>query len=397
MLRRSFPQANVQLVESGTQAMDRKEDRRESAPPGRRAVLLFLAVLTLGVRLPFFFPAVIDWDESAFILVGQAVLDGDLPYVHVWENKPPVAFLFFSASIALFGKTIVAVRVAGAICVLIISWLTYEIGVVLSGPRAAFWAALLCVCMMSLLPSAQATMCEHVALVPMMAAILLLVRRPWGIRELAIAGSLLAAAAMIRLNLALVPVALVPLLVVGSRSERMRDTFGRLSAFALSGASVVGLTVLPYLIQGKGRVWWNSVVLAPLEYATAQLSMASVSMRHLEFIERSIAGEMGALAGISALCWVGGMVGWLLIVLRRRFIPHESRHCVPVLGVAFVATAISIARGGAAYAHYLLQLVPFMTLGSGVLLALIEKRARRGVVFIALLCLGASLRRVASE
>ena len=39
-----------------------------------------LFVITILVRLPFFFPAVIDWDESTFVLIGQSVVDGHLPY-----------------------------------------------------------------------------------------------------------------------------------------------------------------------------------------------------------------------------------------------------------------------------------------------------------------------------
>ena len=42
------------------------------------ALLLDLALLT---RFPFFFHDVINWDESTFILVGQSIIDGHLPYV----------------------------------------------------------------------------------------------------------------------------------------------------------------------------------------------------------------------------------------------------------------------------------------------------------------------------
>ena len=43
-------------------------------------VLAFISVLAIAIRAPFLFPAVIDWDESTFIIIGQSALDGFLPY-----------------------------------------------------------------------------------------------------------------------------------------------------------------------------------------------------------------------------------------------------------------------------------------------------------------------------
>jgi len=50
--------------------------------------------------LSIFFPAVIDWDESTFILMGQSIIDGHLPYVKLWDLKPPGAFAFYAFFIA---------------------------------------------------------------------------------------------------------------------------------------------------------------------------------------------------------------------------------------------------------------------------------------------------------
>ncbi len=77
---------------------------------GTAAALSLLCVL---IRLPFWFPSTIDWDESTFILMGQELLDGRLPYADLWDNKPPLAFAAFAVFIALH-PSIVALRVAGA-------------------------------------------------------------------------------------------------------------------------------------------------------------------------------------------------------------------------------------------------------------------------------------------
>lgn len=81
----------------------------------RLFVALFLGALCL--RLPLFFSLVLDWDESTFILIGQSILDGHLPYVALWELKPPLLFGAFAAAIAVFGDSIVGIRLFGTLCV----------------------------------------------------------------------------------------------------------------------------------------------------------------------------------------------------------------------------------------------------------------------------------------
>src|SRR5262245_23093685 len=85
-----------------------------SARSGREfAIFAFICAVGLAIRFPFFFPAVIDWDESTFIIAGQSAVNGSLPYEIAWDIKPPVVFWWFGAAIGLFGKTIPAVRCAG--------------------------------------------------------------------------------------------------------------------------------------------------------------------------------------------------------------------------------------------------------------------------------------------
>ncbi len=58
-------------------------------------IFIYLLLLTIAIRLAFLFPAVINWDESTFILMGQSILDGHLPYTNLWDIKPPLAFVSY--------------------------------------------------------------------------------------------------------------------------------------------------------------------------------------------------------------------------------------------------------------------------------------------------------------
>ena len=48
---------------------------------------------------------VIDWDESDFILMGQSFYKGNLPYIELWDLKPPMHFLLIGFTFKTFGSS----------------------------------------------------------------------------------------------------------------------------------------------------------------------------------------------------------------------------------------------------------------------------------------------------
>ncbi len=92
-----------------------------------RQVLASLVSLSVLLRFPFFFRDYIDKDESTFILMGQAWVDGFLPYTLLWDLKPPLVFLYFAKIIYLFGKSLFAIRFFGAVIVGFNGYLLYRI------------------------------------------------------------------------------------------------------------------------------------------------------------------------------------------------------------------------------------------------------------------------------
>jgi 4-amino-4-deoxy-L-arabinose transferase-like glycosyltransferase len=89
-------------------------------------ILAFIFALALAIRFPFFFPAVIDWDESTFIIIGQSTVDGFLPNEIAWDVKPPFVFWWFGAAIELFGHSIPAVRFAGFLWLVLSAYLLFQ-------------------------------------------------------------------------------------------------------------------------------------------------------------------------------------------------------------------------------------------------------------------------------
>jgi 4-amino-4-deoxy-L-arabinose transferase-like glycosyltransferase len=316
-------------------------------------VAISLLLLSLILRLPFFFPDVIDWDESTFILMGQSILDGHLPYTELWDNKPPLAFVCFAVFIVLFGKSIVAIRFAGALCVALVSFLIYLIGKTIWSDRIGILGATQFITISSVLPEAQAIMTEHLALVPLMGALSLLVAQKPTPLILFAAGILMAISTLIRLNLAYV-VVIIGLLVVFQKPLRSSAEFlKRGLAYACGNLLVVFLTYIPYAIANYQQTWWSSVIFAPWIYANSQ-SKSSWDV-----------------IGLNVLCvliLIGGWLGLKLLFRRWKKISQVQQNQLTLLVVFFLATEISILKSGASYSHYIIQLYPFFGLIAALLL-----------------------------
>src|SRR5689334_2596882 len=137
--------------------------------------LLFVVALLL--RLPFFFTAVVDWDESTYILMGQSILDGHLPYLEQWENQAPLGFLFYAAAISVFGRDLISIRLMATLCVGTAGGIVYLIGRRLWNRRLGIFAAVATITTISLVRSGQAMMMEHGALPLLLGALYLLISR----------------------------------------------------------------------------------------------------------------------------------------------------------------------------------------------------------------------------
>ena len=330
-------------------------------------VAFCLLFFTLIFRLPSFFPAVINWDESTYILMGQSILDGHLPYIDFWEIKPPIAFLSYALAIALLGKSIVSVRIAGALCVAVVAFFTYLVGKSLWNLRTGILAATMFVMMSTLLGSGQATMTEHIALVPLVGAFLLLVTQKTTPRILFFAGILMMTASMIRLNLAYVTT-IVGFFALFANPLRSRGyVLKRGFAYAAGSCLVILLVYLPYALTGNQKIFWLSVILAPLSYTKSQLSVLEIFRQQISYIWRTISRNEGR-SGVSILVWIGGLAGLTSLALPWRNTPKLKQRGFILLAIFLCGIEISLLKGGAAYSHYLIQLTPFLSLAAAAFL-----------------------------
>ncbi len=366
---------------------------------GDIGIFLGFFALVLITRFPYFFQAVIDWDESTFILTGQSLLDGHLPYTELWDLKPPLIPFFFACFILIFGKHILSIRLAGSLCVLLVAWFTFLIGRATWSARVGLISGTFSILLISLFPSGQATMSEHIALVFVMGALALVINSSLTPRRLFGLGILMATASLVRLNLAYVSlivglaVTLTPLLNDRSSTPLLRLIGWRALVYTAGNLSIIAATALPYLLTGQIALWWESVVVAPLLYSSAQLTWTETVYRHIQTLgEMILKGEAIltpqppslSLSMISALVWLGGVIGVGIVGFRWQEMSHSQRRSNIFLLCFLVSTGLSIVMGGAAHPHYLIQLIPFATLYMAVGLDFFFSRMRKWQVNIAI-------------
>jgi hypothetical protein len=114
---------------------------------------------------------------------------------------------------------------------------------------------------------------------------------------------------------------------------------------------------------------WKSAVVAGLERSSTENSaLANLVHQALGVLDVS-PGEAGVTSGswLNAFIWLNGCVGFAMAWWRRATNPREWRG-IRRLSVLTLATAAGIVSSGGAFAHYMIQLIPFATLLGAALL-----------------------------
>ena len=241
--------------------------RRDAAVRDLGPVLALLAV-TLATRLPYFTVSVVNWDESTFALLGQDLLDGHLPYTHLWDTKPPLVYVMFALIIYLFGRSIVALRIGGVLCVWAASSVLY-LGVSRRWDRlAGLTAALVLIVACATLPAGQATMSEHLALVPLSLLVVGLLDGDYGRGRAFGLGILAGLCVLIRADTAVLAAGVAIIVFVDGSRRRMSDRVRDAVWLVLGTCLPLLLTIVTYAALGQLAVLRTTFLDASFAYVT---------------------------------------------------------------------------------------------------------------------------------
>jgi len=98
---------------------------------------LAVALLMRGSTLGF---PVIHSDEEFYLLVGDRMLHGAIPFVDIWDRKPVGLFLLFAGMRLLGGDGILQYQLVALACAAATSLVIYRIARTVAGRAGAWWA-----------------------------------------------------------------------------------------------------------------------------------------------------------------------------------------------------------------------------------------------------------------
>jgi len=102
-----------------------------------RAFLL-LALFTLLTRGWIFGDPVVNIDEQFYLMVGDRMLHGTLPYVDIWDRKPIGLFLVYALACRIFADAVIGYQIMAATSVVLTSLALFA----MARRATSFWPAL---------------------------------------------------------------------------------------------------------------------------------------------------------------------------------------------------------------------------------------------------------------
>lgn len=90
-------------------------------------LLALIALVAIASRLVWLGDQAPDYDEQLYSLVGQRMLQGDMPYVDLWDRKPLGLFALFALAHAIGGPDAMAYQVLAALFAAAGGWLVFAL------------------------------------------------------------------------------------------------------------------------------------------------------------------------------------------------------------------------------------------------------------------------------
>lgn len=108
-----------------------------------RWIVALLTAAALLIRLPHFGDPAFTIDEQFYLLVGERMLHGALPYVDIWDRKPIGLFLIYAAARLLGGAGFWQYQILATLFAAVTAFLIYRIGRIATSQGPALVAGLL--------------------------------------------------------------------------------------------------------------------------------------------------------------------------------------------------------------------------------------------------------------
>lgn len=234
---------------------------------GDVALIAALIVISLLVALPILtYP--MGRDQGMYANIARTILDGGLPFIDMWDIKPPAIYYIYAAGIAVFGEGAAAIRVIDLVFMPFTLLALYSLALRLTSGQqgAAFLTGVLFTVFYFTETFASLTQSDSLVTMPMTLAVLCVVNtgdHPRASRRAlqwsAAAGGLCAAVIWFKHYYALFVLALVIQHVWTRFAQERRFPIREALAFCAGGLPVGAIPLLYFVSTG---IWEEMLIVA---------------------------------------------------------------------------------------------------------------------------------------
>lgn len=295
---------------------------------GQGAALLLLTLVALAARAQSFGNPVVGFDEQFYLLVGDRMLHGALPYVDIFDRKPIGLFLLYAAARALGGDGFLAYKLVATGFVIATAYGVQQVALRFAGAMGGLVAAILYILWLNLMEGegGQSPVFYNALMLVAGAAVL---RAVQGRGRLFVQGAVAMAAVGLALQIkySVLPEGVAFGCILLWRGWRARVSMARLASMALVWIALALLPTLAawsvYAAMGQGPAWLFGNV----------LSVGGQAARPLADELEGLAACVGILSPLA-----------LVIALGRpwRRVPAEARDGFTVLRIWLAVTVAAV-------------------------------------------------------
>lgn len=330
-----------------------------------KALILFGVLLVLVPTSPINMPLTYR-DSGVFLYTGWRILHGEIPYLHVWDHKPPVIFFLNTLGLLIGGGSRWGVWLIELVALLLAAIIGYNLVKRVFGVLPAIFSSFLWLFSLCFLIQGGNLTTEYT--LPLQFACLWLAYNAEEGNFLSwhgfLIGVLCCVSFLTKQNTIGVGIAIVLYLIV-SRSVRgqFRKLLLELSTIFLGGILFLLPVIIYFWAQGAISSFWDAAFIYNFTYLSSNLEGN---------IQVIITGVKN-LSYLAPLVFIGWSCGLALLIFSRT-LSRELRLLITIGLIDLPIELIFISISGRSYEHYYMALLPIFSFFSGLVFWLLIKQ-----------------------
>ena len=318
--------------------------------------IFFIIFFVFFLKFPFFFTDVFNWDESTYIIIGQWIIDGGLPYIERTEVKPPLLGYLYAISVFLSFDELYFIRFLNYLLIIINIFFILKIFKLIFNKRETFFLISSYIfSSIYIIRDSNALLSEHFAVTFLIISLYFLLIRKKKFDYFLI-GVLFACASLTRLNLSLIPLFFLLYFYFFDKKENKLIHTALLN-YISAGILVILIVFAPYLLNGTITIALKSIFISGLDMAKNAPNSFFGAIFHLLFTKSDLFKILTLEGMFRIIFWTISFFGFVSLLINLR---SDKKYLELIL--FYVVIFFCIAMGSRASAHYLILLNPFCSI-----------------------------------